>query len=375
MPDVASPRPRGRRSRTCPIYYLGVALARLGDCGAALRALEASLRQGAIQQTTEFTQLDAIRGPCATAGMHARPPTAGEREPDRAAAAPPPPIDSRRAEADIAAAVEAARRVGESRPSVLNDPGFERDRRRAESLLEEARQSLADAVASRDAAAYQQAETLAATARARFEQLLRQAEAIAAQSPAAGRPGTGAGIPAGSASPGAQAAPPPPPPSPTGGAPGGAPPTGGSATGAPPGSGTPAGGNASDSSRALPFALLGTGVLLMGAMLVIAVIVPQPTPFQYVVFRTTLSLAATCVAASIPWLTSVAPGFERAGSAGGAIGIFLLVYFVDPMKRLARPGTAVAVTTGAAPLRTAASSSATAAPTPRTLSGGCTARS
>ncbi len=81
----------------------------------------------------------------------------------------------------------------------------------------------------------------------------------------------------------------------------------------------------------------------MGAMIVVAVVVPQPTPFQYVVFRTTLSLAATCVAASIPWLSTVPAGFERAGSAGGAIGVFLLVYFVDPMKRLAKSGTAAAI--------------------------------
>jgi len=92
--------------------------------------------------------------------------------------------------------------------------------------------------------------------------------------------------------------------------------------------------------------LLGTGVVLLSSVLLVAVLVPHPTPFQYVAFRTTLSLAATCVAASIPWLMSASGDVQRAGSIGGALAVFVIVYFLDPIGRLTpQPGVPAGIAT------------------------------
>jgi hypothetical protein len=209
----------------------------------------------------------------------------------------------------------------------LDAPGFRRDLLRAESLLEAARRSLGYAEALGDSEEARRGEAMAAYAGAQLEQLLRRAESMIAQSAGAEAP-VGA-VPA-PEPPSVQSNPPKaagPPPAPTGG--------------------TPASGGVPESSdsHAIPFEwlLLGTGMLLLSSMLVVAIVVPQPTPFQYVVFRTALSLAATCVVGSIPWLTSASVGLQRAGSAGGAIGVFLLVYFVDPMKRWTKSQAASAI--------------------------------
>jgi hypothetical protein len=82
--------------------------------------------------------------------------------------------------------------------------------------------------------------------------------------------------------------------------------------------------------------------------MLVAVLVPHPTPFQYVAFRTTLSLAATCVAASIPWLMGTSGDVQRAGSIGGALAIFVIVYFLDPIGRLTPQTTGPAAPTGVA---------------------------
>lgn len=79
--------------------------------------------------------------------------------------------------------------------------------------------------------------------------------------------------------------------------------------------------------RHLAFAF---GVVFVIVLLVLATLVPNPTPFQYTVFRIVLALAAGGVAAMIPgFLTVTVPNFLR---AGGALAVFVIVYFYSPAE-------------------------------------------
>ncbi len=87
------------------------------------------------------------------------------------------------------------------------------------------------------------------------------------------------------------------------------------------------------------------GVIFVIALMVIAIKFPNPTPFQYNVFRIILSLAAAGVGAMIP-------GFITAKtndtsflfiSAGGALAVFGIVYLVNPAKLLPHPELAIEV--------------------------------
>lgn len=70
------------------------------------------------------------------------------------------------------------------------------------------------------------------------------------------------------------------------------------------------------------------GIAFILLLLGLALLVPYPTDFQYAVFRIVLALAAAGVAATIPGFLSV----EVTGAvrAGGAIGVFVVVYFFSP---------------------------------------------
>jgi hypothetical protein len=75
------------------------------------------------------------------------------------------------------------------------------------------------------------------------------------------------------------------------------------------------------------------GVMFVAAMLVLAVAFPQPTSFQYEVFRIVLAIACGGVAAVIPGCLSVS--MDAKGlviRAGGALAVFLLVYFFNPAR-------------------------------------------
>jgi len=70
------------------------------------------------------------------------------------------------------------------------------------------------------------------------------------------------------------------------------------------------------------------GVVFTIVLLAIAFATPNPTAFQYTVFRIVLALAAAGMAAMIP-------GFLQATistwlQAGGALAIFVIVYFYSP---------------------------------------------
>jgi hypothetical protein len=69
------------------------------------------------------------------------------------------------------------------------------------------------------------------------------------------------------------------------------------------------------------------------ALLVLAVVFPEPTPFQYQVFRIVLTLACAGVAAVIPGFLALRN--DTAGlllRAGGALAVFVLVYLQNPAQ-------------------------------------------
>lgn len=79
-------------------------------------------------------------------------------------------------------------------------------------------------------------------------------------------------------------------------------------------------------------AVFAFGVLFIGILLWIAFQVPDPTDFQLFLFRVVLSLAAAGVGALLPGLLDVRlkSGPMAMIRAGGAVGLFVLVYLVNP---------------------------------------------
>ena len=77
------------------------------------------------------------------------------------------------------------------------------------------------------------------------------------------------------------------------------------------------------------------GVIFVTAILVLAIVFPEPTAFQYTVFRIVLALAAGGVAAMIPGFIQLQMGSWL--RAGGAIAVFALVYFYNPAQLVVPP--------------------------------------
>lgn len=80
------------------------------------------------------------------------------------------------------------------------------------------------------------------------------------------------------------------------------------------------------------------GVVFLITIIIMAVKFPTPSKFQYIVFRIVLAIACAGVAAIIPGfldLHSKMPGV--AIRAGGAIAIFIIVYFYSPAKLFIAP--------------------------------------
>ena len=77
------------------------------------------------------------------------------------------------------------------------------------------------------------------------------------------------------------------------------------------------------------------GVCFVVVMLGIALLRPNPMPFQYLVFRSVLALAVAGVVAMIPGFLSVQLG--SAIRAGGAVGAFIVVFFFSPAGLVATP--------------------------------------
>ena len=76
------------------------------------------------------------------------------------------------------------------------------------------------------------------------------------------------------------------------------------------------------------------GVLFVTALLVFALFVPNPTIQQFEIVRIILALAAGGVAAMIPGLLSLklGAGANVALRAGGALAVFVIVYFYSPAR-------------------------------------------
>lgn len=74
------------------------------------------------------------------------------------------------------------------------------------------------------------------------------------------------------------------------------------------------------------------GVVFVAALLVINIFIPDPTPTQYETFRIILALAAGGVGAMIPGILNVdmTAGSKFALRAGGALAVFVIVYFFQP---------------------------------------------
>ena len=84
------------------------------------------------------------------------------------------------------------------------------------------------------------------------------------------------------------------------------------------------------------------GVSFVAALLVLAIAFPEPTEFQYTIFRIVLAVAVAGVAVFLP-------GFMEANignmvRAGGAMAIFAVVYFVNPAGLVSNVAVAPAPT-------------------------------
>lgn len=81
------------------------------------------------------------------------------------------------------------------------------------------------------------------------------------------------------------------------------------------------------------------GVVFVVTLLLLAMFFPKPTPFQYNVFRIVLSIATAGVAAMIPGFInlSLSPSAQLAIRAGGALAVFVIVYFFNPAQLAIEP--------------------------------------
>lgn len=72
------------------------------------------------------------------------------------------------------------------------------------------------------------------------------------------------------------------------------------------------------------------GVIFVVVLLIIAIKFPEPTPFQYTIFRITLALAAAGVATMLTGFIDI--NISNIVKASGALAVFVLVYFYNPAQ-------------------------------------------
>jgi hypothetical protein len=91
---------------------------------------------------------------------------------------------------------------------------------------------------------------------------------------------------------------------------------------------------------------LAFGIVFVVVLLSVAILVPNPTVAQWFVFRVVLALAASGIGAIIPGLIVV--NVSNVVRAGGAIALFLLVYWFNPPKLVVsdKPAVSIHQTTG-----------------------------
>jgi len=81
--------------------------------------------------------------------------------------------------------------------------------------------------------------------------------------------------------------------------------------------------------------VFASGVAFILLLIFMAILVPSPTPFQYLIFRVTLSLAAAGFAAPIPgFIAANIPGYVE---AGGALAVFVVVFYFNPAALVVPP--------------------------------------
>lgn len=83
------------------------------------------------------------------------------------------------------------------------------------------------------------------------------------------------------------------------------------------------------------------GLVFIITLLVLAIVFPKPTPFQYSVFRIVLSLACAGIAAMIPGFINLEleSTIGLILRAGGALAVFVLVYFFNPARLAIEAGS------------------------------------
>lgn len=80
------------------------------------------------------------------------------------------------------------------------------------------------------------------------------------------------------------------------------------------------------------------GVLFLTAILILATLFPTPTKTQYEIFRIVIALAAGGVGAVVPGLLDLEMNLgvtehqKLAIRAGGALAVFIIVYFYSPAQ-------------------------------------------
>ena len=77
----------------------------------------------------------------------------------------------------------------------------------------------------------------------------------------------------------------------------------------------------------------GVGILVL--VIVLAVFFPEPTSFQYLVFRSAMALAAAGIAVYLPG--SIHVNYGKSIRAGGAIAIFVLIWLFNPASLISKP--------------------------------------
>jgi hypothetical protein len=84
------------------------------------------------------------------------------------------------------------------------------------------------------------------------------------------------------------------------------------------------------------------GTVFVISLIVLAIKFPKPTPFQYNVFRIVLALAAAGVAAMIPGFIDLqlSPSAQLLIRAGGAIAVFVIIFFFNPAQLVAHDTSA-----------------------------------
>jgi hypothetical protein len=87
-------------------------------------------------------------------------------------------------------------------------------------------------------------------------------------------------------------------------------------------------GQDNQNSSTATYLTAGAGVIFILISVLLIILYPNPTPAQYQVFKIVLALACAGFAAAIPGAINV--GVGHAVRAGGAMGVFVIIYFFSP---------------------------------------------